>query len=124
VLRELPSTKQVVGEKNRRWYFSHELDLVVWFEDSGKPCGFQLAYDKYRGEHSISWHEDKGYRHYVVDEGNPLAGYPETPFLYANGPFNNARIQKLFESLSLELPPLVARFVNEKLLAFPGPLKP
>ena len=123
MLRELPSTRQIPGEKTRRWFFSHELDLVVWFDDMGAPCSFQLAYDKYRGEHSISWEGDKGYRHYVVDEGNPLAGHPETPFLYADGPFDSGRVLQEFESLSAEIPPEIAKFVSEKLAALSGRLE-
>ena len=119
MLRELPATRQVPGEKMRRWFFCHELDLVVWFDHAGHPVGFQLAYDKYRDEHSIAWHVDRGFRHYLVDEGDPLAGESETPLLYADGAFDAARVSDLFRSLSSDMPPPIAQFVMEKLSAYP-----
>lgn len=122
MLRELPNTKQVEGELPRKWYFSHDLDLVVWFDPAGVPCAFQLAYDKYRGEHSISWHIEKGYRHYVVDDGESYAGCFETPFLYANGPFKRDAVLEKFLALSGELPSAVAELVAEKLSQFNGPI--
>lgn len=122
MLRELPNTKQVEGELPRKWYFSHDLDLVVWFDPAGLPCAFQLAYDKYRGEHSISWHIAKGYRHYVVDDGERYAGSFETPLLYANGPFKRDVVLEKFLALSGELPSSVAELVAEKLREFNGPI--
>ena len=120
MLRELPPKKKVPGEKHRRWFFSHELDLVVWLDDAEKPIGVQLAYGKYRNEHSISWHVHKGFRHYVVDEGNPLPGESETPLLRESGAFIAAPVIDLFRSLSIEMPAYIARFVIEKLSAYPA----
>jgi hypothetical protein len=119
MLRELPSTKQVPGERYRRWFFCHEADLVVWFDADGTPTGFQLAYDKYQNEHSISWHAGTGFRHDAVDEGNPLAGEAETPLLYPHGEFDAKRVIALFTSLSAEMPQDLARFVIEKLGSYP-----
>lgn len=118
MLRELPMKKQAPGDNNRRWFFCNKLDLVVWFDDDGNPVGFQLAYDKYRNEHSISWHRNGGFVHYVVDEGNPKSGKAETPLLHANGAFNAAPVIGLFRSLSAEMPQHIARFVIEKLSAY------
>ena len=122
MLRELPNTKQVEGEPPRKWYFSHDLDLVVWFDPAGIPCAFQLAYNKYRGEHSISWHFERGYRHYVVDDGERHSGCFETPFLYANGPFNRDAVLERFLAQSGGLPVSVAELVAEKLREFSGPI--
>ena len=91
MLRELPNVKQVAGEPKRRWFFCHEIDLVVWEDEDGNVCGFQLAYDKHRNEHSFSWNKDRGFAHYV-DDGEPSASVNNTPFLYANGPFKRDRV--------------------------------
>lgn len=115
MLKELPSKEQVPGEKRRRWFFCHDLDLVVWFDDMDHPVAFQLAYDKYRDERSITWDAEKGYRHYVVDEGNPFAGKTQTPLLFADGAFDANRTIDLFTSLSAEMPPEIASFVLRKL---------
>lgn len=120
MLRELPEKKPLPGEKKRRWYFCHELDLVVWFDDVENPTGFQLAYNKYRNEHSISWQINEGFRHYVVDEGNLLPGESETPLLYVSGEFSASPVIDQFRSLSIEMPKHIVSFVIEKLLSYPA----
>lgn len=123
MLRELPNVNQVVGEPKRRWFFCHEIDLVT-FEDEDGICGFQLAYDKHRNEHSLSWHRERGFTHYVVDDGEPFAGVNDTPFLYADGPFKRDRVLERFLALASALPPNVAGFVTQKLREFDGPTLP
>lgn len=118
MLRELPNTKQVEGELLKKWYFCNELDLVVWFGLTGAPCAFQLAYDKYDGEHSISWHHEIGYHHYAVDDGERKAGCFGTPLLYADGPFKRDAVLERFLALSSQLPHSVAVLVAEKLREF------
>jgi hypothetical protein len=123
MLREIPNTKQVAGEPPRKWYFSQDLDLVVWFDPAGVPCAFQLAYDKYKGEHSIAWHSERGYRHSIVDDGERQAGDFETPLLYANGPFKKDSVLEKFLKLSEELPSAVKDLVVKKLREFDGPIQ-
>ena len=60
-LRELPRVRQVAGEPRRRWFHGHEMDLVVWEGEDGAPLGFQLAYDKHRDGHSITWRAGHGF---------------------------------------------------------------
>lgn len=122
MLREMPNTQQVAGEPRRIWYFCHDLDLVVWFDEDDAPCAFQLAYDKYRGEHSIAWDATKGYRHYRVDDGEGAGFSSQTPFLYANGPFQRDPVLEQFIALSAELPVAVVELVTGKLREFAGPL--
>ncbi|MGZ4974980.1 MAG: hypothetical protein ACXWDN_19645 [Limisphaerales bacterium] len=121
MLRELSNTRQIDGELSRKWYFCHELDLVVWFNSEGAPCAFQLAYDKYDNEHSISWHYERGYRHYVVDDGERTSECFGTPFLYAAGLFRKDTVLEKFSALSGELPPAIAQMVEEKLRDFDEP---
>lgn len=123
MLRELPNVKQVPGEPNRRWFFCNEIDLVV-FEDGSGICGFQLAYDKHRNEHSFTWNRTRGFKHYVVDDGEPFAGVNDTPFLYANGPFNRDHVLELFLALAEDMPPSIISFVEGKLREFNGPMLP
>lgn len=104
MLRELLNTRQIKGELPRKWYFSEELDLVVWFNPAEIPCAFQLAYDKNSYEKSISWHFEKGYRHYVVNNSRWFA----TPLLNEGGLFKKDKVLKQFLALSSELPLPVA----------------
>ncbi|MBL8479390.1 MAG: hypothetical protein JNK59_08775 [Sterolibacteriaceae bacterium] len=124
MLRELQNVQQSAGGAKRRWFFCHDLDLVVWEEDSGSISGFQLAYDKHRNEHSVSWRKDRGFTHYVVDDGEPMAGVNDTPFLYANGPFGRDRVLDLFLALAAGVPPDIVDFVAARLREFDGPLVP
>jgi len=122
MLREIPNVQQVSGEAKRRWFFCNDIDLVVWEEENGAICGFQLAYDKHREEHSFSWHKERGFAHYVVDDGEPMAGVNDTPFLYVDGPFKRDRVLELFLSMSSEVPAEIVTFVEARLREFNGPL--
>jgi len=124
MLRELRNVKQVSGEAKRRWFFCHDLDLVVWEDEGGAICGFQLAYDKHWDEHSLSWSREHGYSHYVVDDGEPMASVNDTPFLYADGPFNRDRVLDQFLSMSSEIPAEIVGFVAARLREFDGPIVP
>lgn len=124
MLRELVDTRQVKGEPPRKWFFSHDLDLVVWFDSTGLPCAFQLAYNKYKNEHSISWHHEKGYQHYAVDDGESSGIRSTTPFLYANGPFMRDIVVEQFIALSGELPFTVTEVIVKKLREFNGLIHP
>ena len=120
MLRELKKVQQVTGEPKRRWFFAHEIDLVVWEDDDGSITGFQLAYDKHRDEHSISWQRTRGFSHYVVDDGEPVAGANHTPFLYMDGQFKSDRVLDLFLSMSSEVPLNIVACVVAKLREFDG----
>lgn len=124
MLRELVNVSQVAGEPKRRWFFCHELDLVVWEADDGGILGFQLAYDKHRSEHSLSWHRDRGFAHYVVDDGESWAGANDTPFLYANGAFRRDYVLSQFLSRAATLPPDIRGLVEFKLAEFDRPAPP
>ena len=115
MLREIVRPQQVPGEAPRRWFFSHVFDLVVWFGKDGKPSGFQLAYDKYRNEHAFSWHAVSGYRHFRVDDGESSCIGKMTPFLYADGAFDCARVLSGFLCESEQVPADIRTFVVELL---------
>lgn len=123
MLRELPNVMQVPGEPRRRWFFCDELDLVVWIED-GTIRAFQLAYDKHRNEHSLEWDRQRGFTHYVVDDGEPFAGIDSTPMLYANGPFDGARVRDRFLEKAAGVPDEIAAFVERKLRVLDAQTEP
>jgi hypothetical protein len=118
MLRELRNVQQVRGEPTRRWFYCHEVDLVVWENTDGTIAGFQLAYDKHRNEHSVAWNRERGFSHYVVDDGEPMAGVNDTPFLYANGPIDYGRAIAQFSAVAAEVPDEIASFVMARLGEF------
>ena len=120
MLKALPNVRQVRGEPRRRWYFCHEQDLVVFEDDAGKICGFQLAYDKLGQERSLSWQAGRGYASYRVADGEETALASNTPLLHACAEFDRERVLQRFLNLAGELPPHIGDFVTAKLRAYDG----
>lgn len=114
MLYEIQNPRQIPGEPFRRWFYSHEQDLYVWYDDSGSITAFQLSYGKSRNEHAIYWRSDRGYSHLRVDEGRRSA----TPFLVADGAFDRDRVLNNFRELSIELPFDVTEFVDARLVEY------
>ena len=120
VLRELPDTRQIPGEPKRRWFNSPELDLIVWLDDDDRPSGFQLCYDKSRGERALTWHEGRGYDHAAVDSGEGMpTKYKGTPILVADGLFEPDRVKEDFLEASAEVPDAIRTFVAGVLDRYP-----
>lgn len=116
MLLEVRNVDQVPGEPRRRWFFSHEQDLLIWFDDEGNPLGFQLSYGKYRNEHAIRWKADRGFAHYGVDDGESGgAPHSQAPILVAGGVFEAAQVLRRFRELSAEVPPDIVEFVSARL---------
>ena len=119
MLLEVRNVQQVPGEPHRRWFFSHEQDLLIWFDDDGKPVAFQLSYGKYRDEHAIRWKAKRGFAHYSVDDGESGAFDSQAPILIADGIFQAARVLKRFRELSGEMPQDIVDFVSARLREHP-----
>ena len=97
MLFEVSNVQQVRGEPLRRWFFSDEQDLLIWFDGDGKPVAFQLSYGKYRDEHAIRWEADRGFTHYTAP----------------------SRVVQRFTELSFEVPSEIAEFVAARLREHP-----
>lgn len=120
LLRELPDTRQIAGEPRRRWFSSPELDLIVWLDDRNEPVGFQLCYDKHRGERALTWRAERGYDHAAIDDGEDLPSqYKSTPILIADGTFNRDRVKAAFLESSAELPGFIVELVADVLDRYP-----
>ena len=119
MLREIKNTQQVIGEPPRRWFFSHEQDLLVWFGENGEPVAFQLAYGKYRDEHAIRWKVGRGFVHNRVDDGEGESLGKETPLLLPDGAFEAKRVLTQFLALSSEVPQEITGFVAARLREHP-----
>ncbi len=115
MLRELPKKSHVPDQPQRRWFFSQQMDLIVWVGSDGQPTAFQLAYDKYRGEHLVSWSVVKGIKHYVVDDGESGSGSKQTPLLHANGAINGLKVLAGFRAEAIEIPAVIRDFVEARL---------
>ena len=120
MLREVRNTRQAHDEPPRRFFFSHEQDLWVWFGEDGAPVAFQLAYGKYRNEHAIRWKAGRGFVHQKVDDGESAGVLvKQAPMLLADGVFDAAAVLERFLELSAEMPWEIADFVAARLREHP-----
>ena len=119
MLREIRNTAQVEGEAPRRWFFSHEQDLLLWFGPDGSPIAFQLAYGKYRNEHALRWKVNLGFSHYVVDDGEGEGIGKGVPLLELDGAFPASKVLRRFLELSAEMPQDIVTFVAQRLREHP-----
>jgi len=117
MLIELIKKNSQEGELTKRWFFSQEIDLVIWVDINEKPCAFQLAYDKYKSEKSFSWHHKRGYRIYKVDDGEHASLWNKSPMLllYSSNEFEKKKVMKVFQEQSVNLPEVISSFVLRKI---------
>jgi hypothetical protein len=119
MLQEI-NTYQAPDEPPRRFFFSHEQDLWVWFGDGGAIVAFQLAYGKYRDEHAIRWKASRGFAHERVDDGeNAGVLVKQSPILIADGAFDALDVLARFLELSAEMPQEIVDFVAARLREHP-----
>ena len=112
MLYEIKGVQRHPGEHKRRWFFDHEIDLCVWFDEQDQIIGFQLIYDKSADTHALTWWVNKGYSHNrVIDDRWHL---PNT--LVADGLFEQDRIAAFFKNQSEEIDREISEFVFKKLL--------
>lgn len=120
MLREVRDVQQVAGEPPRRWFFSHQQDLWVWFGEDGVPVAFQLAYGKYRNERAIRWKSGEGFVHRRVDDGESAGVVKQAPLLVPDGVFEAGKVIAHFLEISTELPRDIVEFVVARLREHSG----
>jgi hypothetical protein len=108
MLQEIAEKSLNPSEKGRRWFFSHQMDLILWVDERGGLRAFQLAYDKYRDEHLLAWRPEHGLVHYAVDDQS-------TPILSPNGEADLARVLELFRDEAHEVPEHYRLFAETRL---------
>ena len=121
-LLELKSSQQPIDGRRRRWFYSPDMDLVLWYEADDSISGFELYYDKNVSEHVFIWQAEGGFTHLAVDDGEqkPVIEYKEAPILIPDGHVDADRIKVLFEASCDGLPDELVTLVRRKLDRFPG----
>jgi len=120
-VRELIQVRQIPGDRRRRWFFSEDFDLIVWFNDDGTFAGFELCYDKSRIQRSLAWRQAAGFSHMAVDDGENRPGkYKATPVLVPDGYFDARRIHSAFARECVSLPTEVADYVLQTIEKHPN----
>ena len=125
MLQELPNVKQVKGQRRRRWFWSEDEDLIVWYAWHGAIFGFQLCYDKRGTERALTWLSKDGFSHDRVDDGEDVGvGYKRAPVLVPDGVFDASAMSRRFLAISEMLPREIVEFVSSKLRQYTdGPPK-
>jgi hypothetical protein len=120
-VREFVNIRQVPGEPRRRWFFSDEFDLILWFGEDGGFAGFELCYDKSGVERSISWRPDSGFEHMAVDAGEDRSGkHKAAPIMVMDRRFNAMRVLSTLVDECRSIPPEIAAYVVRTLETHPS----
>ncbi len=120
-LREIPSVRQIAGERHRRWFNSPSLDLVVWMDEQNRFTAFQLCYQTGALEHALTWQATTGFNHARVDSGETGGlDYKRTPILLTDGSCDAKSLRERFTSAAANLPPDIQRLVLNALTAYPN----
>lgn len=119
-MNEYINVRQIPGDPKRRWFYSDDFDLIVWFSDDQSISGFELCYDKECNAHSIEWKKAGGFRHMAVDDGEQRPGkHKATPILVPDGSFDAMRVYTTFLEASKLLPEEIASHVLQALEQHP-----
>jgi hypothetical protein len=116
MLIESCGIKQETAAGRRRWFSSHDLELVFWFDLKDDLSGFQLCYYKDGEQRALTWKRPGGFDHSLVDEGDD-SHYPETPVLKPDGAVSWDEIAARFQTQAGGLEPTLRQFVRERLTA-------
>lgn len=87
-------------------------------EEPERIIGFQLCYDKTDTEKALTWLEETGYTHHLVDTGEEGAVSKRTPILTTDGKFESSTIAELFQQHGAEMDQQIAQFVYDKLIQY------
>ncbi len=101
----------------RRWFEDKYFELIAWYDrEGGKITGFQLCYDRYGDEHSLTWFKDNGFQHNRIDSDRNLHKHPSTPILVEDGIFPAEKILIKFLDSCHTIDLDISSFVIGKLL--------
>lgn len=100
-MREVDGVRQPAWGR-RRWFVDAVMDLAVWEDAAGRVVAFQLAYDRGRAEHVVSWRAGaRRLRHEAVDDGECPAGRcKRAPLLLPDGPIPRRWLRSAFVARS------------------------
>ena len=126
MFREITVSKQAEQGPKRRWYQSDYFDLFVfYFRHSERAdakadrefVGLQLCYDIRRNQRTLEWKKENGFSHHRVNKGgDTLSDHgASASLLEQGGDFDAGAVLSRFMKESEGLPPIVRKFVMEKL---------
>jgi len=117
----LITTKAPQQDNRKLWFSDQDNDLFIWLDPQNKLISFQFCYNKTFDEHSISWHQHKGFSHSRIDTGETRdSRYKMTPIMVPDGTFEFKEIAELFHDISQQVDNEYADFIFHKILGYPN----
>jgi hypothetical protein len=101
----------------RRWYSDEELDLIVWYAESGAIIGFQLCYDIGGTERAFTWKGDS-LTHCAVDTGDESPLHNRSPILVSCPAVSIDKVLEEFAARSQTLNPSITALVSSTISSF------
>ena len=117
MLFERSHVRQIDGEGFRRWFSDDYFDLIVWFDSPQQNTitGFQLCYDKERGERALTWRRESGYTHDRIDDGERVPGPKESPVLMPDGVFERTPVVERLKREGAKVDQVLLQFVIQRI---------
>ena len=113
VLTEFKDVRQEPRAGHRRWFEEGGLELIVWYDQSGKFTGFQLCYVAVDGrERALTWEEGHGFTHTRVESGDTRPEKNLSPILVPDGAVPWTRVRQQFAVSSAGLEPAIRKYVT------------
>jgi len=108
----------VAHDRHRRWMGDDYFDLIIWYEHDGSVHGFQLCYDKFGRERSLTWTPTQGVRHDRIDTGEQWPTVNCSPVLVPDNDFPAEAIRRQFLSRSTQVAEPIRNLVLTKIGEF------
>lgn len=117
MLKEIFLTQVRTNEGYKRWFQDDYFDLFVWQDFyNGEIISFQLCYDRAGRERVISWHHQRGFEHYRVDDGEQTPYKNMTPVFINESIFPYHEVLQNFIDNSDHIGQSIKVFIERKLL--------
>jgi hypothetical protein len=115
MLTELKGISQKNEKYHRRWFEDDYFELIVWQDTAGGIYGFQLCYERFGDERTLTWKTDTGFDHERIDDSRSMGSMPATAILVPDGVFPAGMIIEKFTAHAREIDPGIASFVIGKM---------
>ena len=113
MLRLIKTDKPSINQLQRLWFSDLEHDLFIWLNQDNHPVSFQFSYNKSQNEHIFNWHQQTGYSHDKVDDGeHEITRYKMTPVMIPDWEIDIEKISRIFKLISTEIQPELAEFIE------------
>lgn len=116
MLKEIFLTQIKTSEGYKRWFQDSYFDLFIWQEIyTGEIISFQLCYDRACRERVISWHRERGFEHYRVDDGEQTPYKNMTPVFLNDSTFPYEEVLQHFTYSAQHISQFIKIFIEQKL---------